>query len=198
MRTRSKLVLAVLGATIMMASAIGTAAARSLSITNQSFRGTFNNLEFIVEGFSTTTCRVTLEGSLHARTMPKTVGTLIGYVTRVITGQCNPNQVTIQNETLPWHVRYVGFSGRLPNITLILIRSQSSFTVSVCHTRSEIEARFSRDPLTTELVLAQIRRQITSTTGLFCPVTNEAVFQSNGNGSVFLLGSNTRISVTLI
>jgi hypothetical protein len=198
MRTSSKLILAGMGATLLMAFAIGTASARNLSITNQNFRATFNNLEFIIEEISTTTCRVTLEGSLHARTIPKTAGTLIGYITRVITGQCNPNVVTIQNETLPWHVRYIGFSGRLPDITLIIVRSQSSFRVSFCHTRSEIEARFSRDPLTTELVLAQIRRQIVSTTGLGCPAVNEAVFQSNGNGSVYLQGSLTRISVTLI
>jgi len=197
MRTRSKLVLAGIGATLLMALAIGTASARNLSISNQSFRGTFNNLEFTVEGISTTTCRVTLEGSLHTRTIDKTPGTLIGNITRVITGQCNPNQVTILTETLPWNVRYSGFSGRLPNITLLIIHSRAAFRVSVCLSGEIIQGRFSRDPNTGELVLGSIPSQVVPATGPFC-FPGRGVFRSNGNGSVFLLGSNTRVSVTLI
>jgi|SRR6476659_7336921 len=199
MRTRSKLVLAGLGATLLMALAVGSASARNFSISNQSFRATFNNLEFVLEGLSTTTCHVTLEGSLHERTIPKTPGTLIGYITRVATGNCNPNQVTILTERLPWHVSYEGFSGRLPDITLILIRAESFFRVSNCLARGPVDARFSRDPRTGHIVLTSFAAQNVSITNFEfrCPFTT-AVFQSNGNGSVFQLNSTTRVSLTLI
>jgi hypothetical protein len=197
MHTRSKLVLATLGTTLLMALAVGTASARNLSVSNQTFRYTFNNIEQAIEGISTTTCRITLEGSLHGRTMAKVAGTLLGYITRVITGQCNPNQVTILTETLPWHLRYVGFSGRLPNITLILVRFRWASRLSVCLVSEDVEARLSRDPVTGHLVLAQIPLQLLSVTGVFCSVTH-LNFRANGNGSVFQLATTTRISVTLI
>jgi len=197
MYKRSKLTLAGLGAMLLMAFAVGTASARNFSVSNQNFRGTFANLEFAVSGFSTTTCRVTLEGSLHSRTIPKTVGTLLGYVTRVITGNCN-NEVIILSETLPWHVRYMGFSGRLPNITLILVSVRAAFNVVGCLAAADIEARFSRRPSTGELDLVQIPAQTLSVIDdPFCIVTS-AIFRSGSNGSVFLLGTTNRVTVTLI
>jgi len=197
MRTRSKLLLASLGATFLMALAIGTASARNFSIWNSNFRGTFNNLEFDAGIFGVTTCRVTLEGSLHSMTIPKTVGTLLGYVTRVITGQCN-NEVVILTATLPWHVRYMGFSGRLPDITLILVSVRAAFSVLGCLASADIEARFSRDPTTGHIVLASVPPQRLSVSGGFCP--EQVTFRSNAshNGSVYLLGTTNRISVTLI
>src|ERR1044071_3581859 len=136
-----------MGATLLMAFALGTASARSLSISNQNIRATFANLELGVEGINTVTCRVTLEGSLHSRTIAKVRGALIGYLTRVSTNNCN-RPVTILTETLPWHVRYESFSGILPNITLIFIRSTGiSFQVEPgvgirCLARGELDGRF--------------------------------------------------------
>ena len=195
MRTRSKLVLAGLGATLLMALGVGTASARSLSISNQTFSNTFNNLEFIAEGFSPTTCHVTLEGSLHTRSMAKVLGSLIGYITRVTTSECRGLEVRILTATLPWHVSYEGFSGRLPDITLILIRSQSRFQVGPCLSGRDITGRLSRD-LSGHLILAQIPLQRVELTGFLCPSTGS--FQSNGNGSAFQQGTTTRVSVTLI
>src|SRR6476659_4992344 len=127
MHARSKLVLAGLGATLLMALAVGAASARNFSASNPQFRATFNNFEINFErgeegGFGITTCHLTLEGSLHGTTIVKGQGTLLGYITSVTTGQCNYGLVpyTILAETLPWHVSYAGFSGRLPNITLLL------------------------------------------------------------------------------
>jgi len=179
-----------------MAFAVGPASARNFSVSFQSWRATFSNLEFIAEGFNTTTCRVTLEGSLHARTIAKTAGTLLGYMNRITTGQCS-GEVTILAETLPWHTRYVGFSGRLPDITLILIRLRWSLRILVCLISADLDARLSRDPATRHLVLAQILFQLLSTTGIFCPVLHLG-FRANVNGSVFQSLTNTRISVTLI
>jgi len=197
MRTRSKLVLASLGATFLMALAIGTASARTFNISNQRFRATFANLEFTAGG-SNTTCRVTLEGTLHETTIPKTIGILLGYITRVQTGECAGFAVRILTETLPWHVRYSGFSGTLPNITLIIIHARASFEVGPCLSGEIISGRLSRDPVSRELVLASIPTQVVPVTGLFCPVRT-ATFRSNGNGSTYLSAvGNTRISVTLI
>jgi len=195
MRTCSKLALAGIGTTLLMALAVGPASARNLSVSNQNLRATFNNLEFTVEGVSTTTCRVTLEGSLHTRTIVKSAGTLVGYVTRIITGQCS-NGVTILTETLPWHVRYIGFSGRLPDITLISVRSRAAFRVLSCLMSEDVEARISRDPVTGHVTLIQIPLQNVTLTGLFCP--ESANFRSLSNGSFYQLGSTTRISLTLI
>jgi len=205
MRTRSKLALIGLGATMLMAFGLSTASARNLSISNQNIRSTFENLEFFAEGFSTTTCHVTLEGSLHSRTIPKTVGALLGYITRVTTGNCN-NGVTILTATLPWHVRYVGFSGRLPDITLILIRiRRPAFNVESgvgfrCLSEAELEARFIRNTTTGQITgarLPQITVPVRSGGGFGCPVA-EAQFRSAEDGRVFLLGTTNLIFVTLI
>jgi hypothetical protein len=201
MRTRSKLVLVGLGATLLMALAIGSASARTFSITNQNIRVAFRNLEFEIEGISTTTCRVTLEGSLHSRTIAKVRGALIGYLTRVSTNNCN-NGVTILTETLPWHIRYESFSGILPNITLILIRSspvsfrvEGGFGIS-CLARGELGARFIRIVPGGQLRFARIERQSLPLTGAFCPSTG--AFRSAEDGLITLLGNNNLITVTLI
>jgi hypothetical protein len=74
-----------------------------------------------VEGLGTDRCDLTLEGSFHSRTFPKTPELLIGYLTRVGTANCTLT-TTILTATLPWHVRYTGFSGALPDITAIRAR----------------------------------------------------------------------------
>jgi hypothetical protein len=201
MRTRSKLVLVGLGATLLMALAIGSASARTFSISNQNIRVAFTNLELEAEGAPTTTCRVTLEGSLHSRTIAKVRGALIGYLTRVSTNICN-NGVTILTQTLPWHIRYESFSGILPNITLILIRSSpASFQIEPglgirCLARDEIDVRFIRIVPGGQLREARIERQEVPLTG-FCPVST-GFFRSPAPGLVTLLGNNTLITVTLI
>lgn len=200
MRTRSKLALIGLGATLLMAFAIGTASARNLSISNQNIRMTFNNIELGIEGVSTTSCHVTLEGSFHSRTLPKTPETLVGLLTRVANGSCN-NPVTILG-TLPWHIRYTGFSGTLPNITLIIARAiGASFQVEPglgirCLMRNNLQFRAIRNTASGELSGIEIPTQEVSLTGAFCPATG--ALASNGNGSIMLLGATTRLTVTLI
>jgi len=204
MRTRSKLALMGLGATILMAFVVSTASARNLSISNQNLRVTFNNLELGIEGFATTTCHVTLEGSLHSRTIAKVLESLIGYITRVTTGNCNAG-VTILR-TLPWHVRYRGFSGTLPNITLLFIRNMNTtFNVEPgafinCLATANIDSRLIRSTATGELTGAEIPTTevpLRGGGGFGCPAS-VGFFRSGGNGSVMLLGATTRITVTLI
>jgi hypothetical protein len=105
-------VLVVLGA---LASA---ANARNLSISDQTVRATFRELEFS-GGAGTTRCAVTMEGSFHARTVEKTLERLVGYLTRVTLGACATGTATVLAETLPWHVQYNGFTGTLPAITTV-------------------------------------------------------------------------------
>jgi hypothetical protein len=204
MRTRSKLALIGLGAAILMAFALSSASARNFSISNQQIRAPFNNLEFFLEGIQTTTCRVTLEGSLHERTIPKTANILIGNITRVITGQCNP-AVTVLTETLPWNIRYVGFSGRLPNITLILIQMRPFFNVAGplgtrCLSEEDIIGRFIRNTATGQITGASLpltEVRVRSGGGFGCPVETGR-FRSAEDGRVFLLGNTNLIFVTLI
>lgn len=79
----------------------------------------YNALFEVTAGAS---CHVVLEGSFHSATLRKTAGALIGHVTNaVLSDPCRQvgnflARVRLLTETLPWHVRYEGFSGVLPTI----------------------------------------------------------------------------------
>jgi hypothetical protein len=121
----SRLVAGGLAALVLLA-AVETATARSFDPSAQEFRFVWNPLTFSVnEGLGIVRCAVTLEGSFHSRTIAKSAGSLIGYVTSSAIG---PNNVcvggtgTVLSETLPWHVRYQAFEGALPRITGVKLR----------------------------------------------------------------------------
>ena len=133
MRTSVKLCFTALTAALLLASAIATTSARNLSISNQNFRVSWQELQFATNVL-TITCHVTLEGSFHYRTFAKNVGRLIGYITRVaVRRPCRNGEAWAANgteahprlgvlaNTLPWHITYEGFEGTLPNITSILL-----------------------------------------------------------------------------
>jgi len=136
MHTRSKLALAGLAATLLMAFAVNSASANHLSVSSQNFRLVWTALTFFGEGTGSTEntiiCPVTLEGSFHSSTLAKVIGALIGHVTRatVVGTSCTGGRATILQETLPWHVTYEGFSGTLPRITAVrlLLRNTASFS----------------------------------------------------------------------
>lgn len=113
-----KLLLAVVGATVLLGALVSTASANHLSSSTQTFRGTWARAEFI-GGFGTVSCSLTLEGSLHSRTISKTAGLLMGAVTRASVGPCSAGSATILQASLPWHVRYASFAGTLPTISSI-------------------------------------------------------------------------------
>ena len=124
MRTSARLLPAALAAAIVLAVAVGSASARSLSISSQTIRtAMFLRMEALLVS---TNCPVTLEGSFHSRTITKVRDTLIGLITAAQTNKngcttgmrslmLNPPESTII--TLPWHLRYDSFTGTLPNIT---------------------------------------------------------------------------------
>lgn len=109
------LLLATMSAALLWGALAQAASARNLEFSSQTFRGTFREVR-LTALFGTTRCAMTLEGSLHARTITKTAGLLIGYVTRGILGACSAGTATLLTANLPWHVQYASFSGTLPNI----------------------------------------------------------------------------------
>jgi len=130
MRQRSKLLLAGLTAALLLSMAVGSASANRLSTNERNFRVVWNPLsleaaEAIVE------CNVTLEGSFHTNAITKEPGSLIGHITRAaLTRPCTGGTATILTETLPWHVVYGGYGGRLPAITgVTLLLLNASFRV---------------------------------------------------------------------
>lgn len=124
MRTRSKLLLTALTAAFVMAATVGSASARNLSISEQRFRAVWTPLSFTaLGGLIQVRCNVTLTGSFHYRTIVKSRGALIGYVTDArLTRPCTGGEAWILNgseratNSLPWHIQYDSFRGTLPRI----------------------------------------------------------------------------------
>jgi hypothetical protein len=77
-------------------------------------------------------CPLTMEGSVHSRTLAKVGGSLIGYITRAAFAEssCSGSTWRVRTETLPWHVTYLGFTGTLPNITYVWVNTRTGFDVT--------------------------------------------------------------------
>src|SRR6476659_5905806 len=120
MKIRQVLLTAVSAVVLLGSLVSASASGRSFSVDNQQLRAAFRELALKEGGGASLNCRVTLEGSLHARTIAKVLGSLIGYITRATLGQCVTGTATMLTSTLPWHVRYSGFEGRLPEITSVI------------------------------------------------------------------------------
>jgi hypothetical protein len=124
-----KLLLAAVAAAMLVLALVSSASAGRLSSSSTSIRVSFREITFNLP-FGNTTCAVTLEGSFHGRTIAKTAGLLVGYITRATMGACAAGSVTILAETLPWHIRYASFAGTLPNITSFRVNAvNASFRV---------------------------------------------------------------------
>ena len=117
----SKLLLAGLCATFLIAAAVNTASANQLSVNEQRHRTVWSALQFNASAGGNVTCAVTLEGSFHSRTIHKLEGTLIGHVNRASIGTCSGGSATAHSETLPWREQYNSFTGTLPSITTVKI-----------------------------------------------------------------------------
>lgn len=202
MPTHSKAAMVGLAAAMLMALAVGTASARNLSSSNQQIRSTFRSIEFSAEGLGTDRCELTLEGSLHGRSMAKVPNTLIGYITRVSTANCT---LTTAILSLPWHIRYVGFSGSLPNIILLAVKIRFFFSFGalgfICLGEPEVEFYFVRETATGRLtavdVTAILSFSLRSGGGFGCPSETGSLRAPN-NGTLTQLGNSNAITVTLI
>jgi len=209
MRTIVKLSLAALTAAALLASLVGSASARSFSVTNRNFRAVFRPLTFQEPfNFFRVTCNVTMEGTFHENTIPKVLETLLGYVTRVgVTHPCTGGEGWAWNGTegaltgassLPWHIRYQGFTGTLPNITTIrvnLIRPKFSINNGICLGTYQPAAQRGILEITggTTRIRAD-ESQIISRIEGNCP---EGRFAGTSE-VVTLLGTTTAITVSLI
>ncbi|HKG04736.1 MAG TPA: hypothetical protein VKB03_16305 [Conexibacter sp.] len=207
MMKQSKVWLALLGATVALGALVGTASARNLSISNQSIRATWAAMEFSNPSAGVLVrCPVTLEGSLHSRTIAKVVNSLIGYITRaaVAEGSCVGGRARVRTETLPWHVTYQGFSGTLPNILTIrttvarpafdVTATFFGFPITCTFRTSNVNGIFNREA-GGALTNVQVEgRELAGEGGFGCERGNLA----GTSTSLTLLGAATRLTVTLI
>lgn len=117
---RVKLTVGAAIATMILATAVGTATARRIEISSQFVRVTWSELTMEGAGISIR-CPMTIEGSFHSRTMSKVCGSVVGLVSRaVITpGSCTGAEVALLQESLPWRLGFIGFTGTLPRIQRI-------------------------------------------------------------------------------
>ncbi len=119
MRIRSRLLLAALVSSLLLSFSVASATAGRLSVSSRSFTIVWTSLtKSTTGGVGPIRCPVTLSGSYHSATFAKVIGVLIGYTNRasVAGPSCTGGRVTINQESLPWHVQYEGFRGTLPNI----------------------------------------------------------------------------------
>jgi hypothetical protein len=196
-----RLFISVAGAGVVLFALVGVARGGGLSLSSNTVRATFELVNFS-GGFGTTVCALTLEGSLHSRTIQKIALRLIGYITRANVGSCTQGSATVLAETLPWHLTYRLFEGTLPNIRSITAElSNASVQIRepvfglTCLYRSgggsePIQFRFIRE-------LGVLERAVINASG---PTSCGGGFGSveGISNPVTVLNSSTRITLTLI
>ena len=202
MHTRGRLALVALAATATLSLVTSSANAGRLSLSSTTFRAVWFNTEIRIP-VGTVTCPITLEGSFHARTIAKTFNSLIGYVTRapIPTRACTNGNAVPLPETFPWHVRYSGFSGTLPNITSLAIRivgmGMRIESMLPCLINSE-----AAEPVVVDLAVTAEHRivnaQWNGSFGIRTTLCFPAQTTFRGNGEMTVLNSTSRITVTLI
>jgi len=128
MRTYSKLILAALAASALLALAVGSASAGRLStneknfelIWNEALGATKTKLELIDNSAGVNIqCKVTLLGSFRENTITKTTANNQGTINHGELNECEGGSATIRAETFPWQLRYRSFTTSLPNIRSI-------------------------------------------------------------------------------
>jgi hypothetical protein len=195
---------------LTLAMAINAASANRLSVSNQRFRAVWANLEMANNVTSEIVrCPVTLEGSFHSSTMAKVVHGLVGYVSRASVGNavCTGGHVTVNQETLPWHLRYESFTGSLPSISQIRTSlTRASFIVetesNICKVTTSAESpiviilELFGSTVTTVRIDPTARIPLTNGPGgNFCGLVSGI---AAGTGSFTLLGNASAISIRLI
>ncbi len=207
----TRLLLAILTTTVVFAITVTTASANNFQVSNQQFRAVWRNLELFntaVEG--TVRCPVTIEGSFHGRTIVKTRGLLVGYLTTASAANevCTGGHVTILRELLPWHLTYNSFTGTLPNIAgitfnlirdgiLIQLGGNGCRTLTTTANPARAIATIGAGGRIEGLRLDEsVAIPLTNGPGgQLCSIANGI---DRGTGTVTLLGNNNTISVTLI
>jgi hypothetical protein len=224
MRNRTKLAITALAAAAALGALVSTASARNLSISNQNIRATYRSNEFGASGGGVTLrCELTLEGSFHTNTIVKNVGALVGYITRAIvrrpctggtvwahSGETNEILGGTFANTLPWHIRYDGFTGTLPAIASVRIRLENiQYTARAAFFGIPILCAYNSAAANGGNATATANRE--AVTGALTTLTPSGIVRSStggcpegqfgapaGDGPITLLGTTTRLTVTLI
>jgi hypothetical protein len=208
MHTRTTFLLGTLTAALVLAVSVGTASANRLSTSNKNFSITWTPLVISNTGLGelSVRCNVTMEGSFHSATVAKTSGALIGFVSKATATGCTQGTATVVQSSRPWHVRYGGFEGTLPNITGVSIEivgielflERGGIPCTTRTTASQPFVGILR--LGAGGVITGLRADETRTIPMsreeFCFFGGEGRF--SGTGVVTLLGATTAISVRLI
>lgn len=210
MRTRSKLLLLGLTAAIVFSAAVGTATANRLSVSEPRFRATWAALR-LTAAEAVVSCPVTLEGSFHSATIRKVRNALIGHVSRAsIRGSeppCTGGTATIFQESLPWHLTYLGFVGTLPRPTAIRVllvgarfRVDPAGGLPACNATTTTTNPAAGEILTEANGLVTGLRALPEFTipleSGFCVFGGSGRFE--GTGTVTRLGGTGNISIRLI
>ena len=197
------MLLGLVAASVLLGVLAGPAAARNLSISNQQLRAQFREVNFRLSSV-TARCQVTLEASYHSRTIAKVQGSLVGYITTARLGPCSAGSATILTETLPWHIRYLAFSGILPNITALIANSvggsfriREPFGINCLARSTETEPMVLTAEREFAGALTGARLGGSIATGAEC--FREVGTMTSDTGTITVLGSTTtRITVRLI
>jgi hypothetical protein len=210
MRLYTKLFVSALAATALFALLATSASARNFSTSNRNIRTVFAPLQFAGSNNQTIECQVTLEGTFHASTISKVVNSLVGYINRATanTSTCNDStggtgRALVRQESLPWHIRYIGFIGTLPNVRVRL--QLINVTVRIlglpfglsCEYRANpyyiVEGPASGSNINTGNAFLRAEEVQGFESGIPCPSANFI-----GRGAVTLTGNTTAITVRLI
>lgn len=116
---------ALIGALLAVAAlalGVSSASANRLSVSEAGFGIVFDDLTLSAGGASVA-CPVVLGTSLHARTLLKSRGGLVGRIdiASLAAESCSGGSATVLTETLPWHIQYESFTGSLPNIASVAL-----------------------------------------------------------------------------
>lgn len=223
MRKSVKLILTGLAASLLLAAMVSSATASRLSTSNQNIRATWTSLEFA--SAVVVRCPVTLEGSFHTRTIAKVARSLIGAITKAVVNRerCTNgtgstfngveryNGTTTPN-TLSWHLTYESFRGTLPSIESIRVLLQRfRFGIEAIGCAVQVGAETDNVSADAALGAGGAITSLTPTAGRntatiirtdrdvlgACPRPGNPGTLGSA-GQVMLLGTTTRISITLI
>jgi hypothetical protein len=204
MNKYGKRLFAVLTAVAMLSLAAGTAGANNLRTSEREAEILFATLTMTSDlGGIRVVCEVEVLGRFHESTIRKVERTLIGYVNHAVARRCSEGGATVTQASLPWHMTYETFAGRLPNITQtnLLLRG-AEFEIEAgsisCHTEGRnVNQRLHMAVSGGVVTGVEIRTSDAAfpLSGL-CAFGGRAHFQ--GNGRVGNLALTANITLTLI
>jgi hypothetical protein len=203
MRSRSKILLVGLTAALMLSMAVASASAGRLSVNTRNFTITWASLQLSTTGgVGPIRCPVTLSGSFHSNTIAKVRGALIGLMNRgtANTAGCTGGRATVNQEALPWHIRYNAFRGTLPSITGVdLALVGSKFTVESGGITCTTQTTATNPAIGVANVSGGVSTSITPDPSVTIPLRGGFFCGFAGNGSFSGTSTtSTTITVTLI